>query len=205
MIDGFDDKYAVSNCGRVKIVRHLKHSHKPPGTILNPTPHHQNHYLSVPLITRGEKPKRINIQRLVLFAFVGPCPDGLEARHLDGNPHNNHLRNLAWGTPVQNGQDKIKHGTSGVGIKNTQAKLDDSKIIEIRNLCTQLPQHKIAKLFGICQMTVSMISRRLTWRHVAWLRKARIIHRSFAIMEDCSSRTEGMIGRTGEQIFSWPN
>ena len=52
------------------------------------------------------------VHRLVLEAFVGPCPDGMECRHLDGNPGNNRLENLAWGTPKENAADSIRHGTS---------------------------------------------------------------------------------------------
>src|SRR5688500_4928598 len=36
------------------------------------------------------------IHRLVLMAFVGPCPAGMEGCHNDGNPLNNALDNLRW-------------------------------------------------------------------------------------------------------------
>jgi hypothetical protein len=59
------------------------------------------------------------VHRLVLQTFVGPCPEGMEARHLDGSKYNNHLSNLAWGTRQQNsGLDKIAHGTSNRGVRN---------------------------------------------------------------------------------------
>ena len=32
-------------------------------------------------------------------------------RHLDGNPHNNRLDNIVWGTVVENEADKVRHGT----------------------------------------------------------------------------------------------
>jgi hypothetical protein len=47
----------------------------------------------------------------VLEAFVGPRPPGLECRHLDGNPANSVLANLAWGTHSENMQDRVRHGT----------------------------------------------------------------------------------------------
>lgn len=50
------------------------------------------------------------VHRLVLETFVGPCPDGYETRHLDGDPSNNHLANLAWGTKAENGRDAASHG-----------------------------------------------------------------------------------------------
>lgn len=51
------------------------------------------------------------LHRLVLAAFVGPCPDGHEGRHLDGDPLNPHLDNLAWSTHRTNLHDKRRHGT----------------------------------------------------------------------------------------------
>ena len=51
------------------------------------------------------------VHRLVLEAFVGPRPAGMECRHLDGDPANNHLENLAWGTSKENGEDMTRHGT----------------------------------------------------------------------------------------------
>lgn len=40
--------------------------------------------------------------RLVLLAFVGPCPAGHEAMHLSGVPDDNRLSNLRWGTKSDN-------------------------------------------------------------------------------------------------------
>lgn len=51
------------------------------------------------------------VHRLVLEAFVGPCPPGMECRHLNGDSGDNHLRNLQWGTPSENQFDKVRHGT----------------------------------------------------------------------------------------------
>ena len=47
----------------------------------------------------------VGIHQLVLQTFVGPCPAGCECRHLDGNPLNNRLSNLAWGTRAENAAD----------------------------------------------------------------------------------------------------
>lgn len=56
-------------------------------------------YLYVNLATGQRKYKTFRIHRLVLQAFVGPCPEGMEARHLNGDPSDNRLENLCWGTP----------------------------------------------------------------------------------------------------------
>lgn len=48
---------------------------------------------------------------LVAAAWLGPRPDGLVIRHLDGNSRNNDVRNLAYGTPAENVRDTVRHGT----------------------------------------------------------------------------------------------
>lgn len=47
---------------------------------------------------------------LVAETFHGPRPEGLEVRHLDGNPANNRPENLRYGTPVENALDRVEHG-----------------------------------------------------------------------------------------------
>jgi hypothetical protein len=48
---------------------------------------------------------------LVLSAFVGPRPPGLDGCHGDGDNANNRLGNLRWGTRSENMQDAVDHGT----------------------------------------------------------------------------------------------
>jgi hypothetical protein len=52
------------------------------------------------------------VHRLVLLAFVGPCPPGMEGCHNDGNPANNHAGNLRWDTHGENMLDCERHGTN---------------------------------------------------------------------------------------------
>ena len=51
------------------------------------------------------------VHRLILAAFVGPCPEGMEGCHDDGTRTNNHLSNLRWDTRGANALDKARHGT----------------------------------------------------------------------------------------------
>lgn len=84
-------------------------------------------YLLVNLYSEVQPPKSYRVHRLILETFVGPCPVGMEGRHLDGNKQNNHLTNLAWGTPKENGKDRILHGTSLRGERSPHAKLTDQQ------------------------------------------------------------------------------
>ncbi len=54
--------------------------------------------------------KRHAVHRLVLMAWCGePSSSAPICRHLDGDPTNNRLANLAWGTPKQNARDAFQH------------------------------------------------------------------------------------------------
>lgn len=71
--------------------------------------------LKTPL-TRGYPHLSINnkrrlVHRLVLEAFVGPCPGGMEGCHRNGNSADARLSNLYWGTRSQNNFDAVRHGS----------------------------------------------------------------------------------------------
>ena len=51
------------------------------------------------------------LHNLVLLAFVGPRPDGMEEiRHLNGIRTDNRLENLVYGTRSENQLDTVRHG-----------------------------------------------------------------------------------------------
>jgi hypothetical protein len=62
--------------------------------------------------------KRVRVHVLVMLAFVGPRPEGMDIRHLNGIRTDNRLHNLCYGTRSENVQDAIKHGTyvNGFGL-----------------------------------------------------------------------------------------
>lgn len=66
-------------------------------------------YPTVQLYDGGDSFKA-PVHALVLEAFVGPRPEGMVCRHLDGDPTNNTVENLAWGTHSENQYDKVEHG-----------------------------------------------------------------------------------------------
>lgn len=124
-------------------------------------------YPHVQLRHDGRK-RLIGIHTLVLTAFVGPCPEGLLCRHLDGNAANNDVSNLAWGTPQQNSDDRVRHGRSGLGNDNGNAKLTASDVIEIRRRAANGESRMvIAKDFGVNVSNICLIILRKTWAHVA--------------------------------------
>ena len=111
------------------------------------------------------QPRTFTIHSLVAGAFLGPCPEGLEVCHNDGNPKNNHLNNLRYDTHVANHADRKKHGTSNRGTANGGGgKLTEQDVRNIR-LDTR-SNYKTAIAFGVSASMVSKIRRRVAWAHV---------------------------------------
>lgn len=62
-----------------------------------------------PSVTIGNQ--RWQVHQLILAAFAGPCPAGMESRHLDDCKTNNRWPgNLCYGTRGQNQQDRVRNG-----------------------------------------------------------------------------------------------
>jgi hypothetical protein len=124
-----------------------------------------NRYERLGLYKNG-KQISVSVHTLVLEAFVGPCPEGMEARHLDGNAFNNLLSNLTWGTKLDNAKDKIKHGTSGKGETNGRAKLDTEAVLRIRRLAKIMTGKQLAAKFKVTPTMISFILSRKSWSHI---------------------------------------
>lgn len=108
------------------------------------------------------------VHRLVLGAFVGPCPPGMECCHGNGNPRDNRLTNLRWDTPSANSADKKAHGTlqDARGERNSRAKLSLADVFAIRSLAGKLSSGKIGARFGVCGSTVRRIISGKDWTHL---------------------------------------
>lgn len=114
----------------------------------------------------GEKVFR-GVHHLICLAFNGPCPDGKECAHLDGNGKNNHSSNLTWKTPKENSADQARHGTQVRGETVGNSKLTEPVIREIRKQCTALGNYQtVANAFGLHRSTVRAIARYERWSHV---------------------------------------
>lgn len=89
--------FKVSSLGRVIGKR---------GALMKPRPHGRDGtHLAVSI---GSKP--VLVHHLVLDAFVGPRPVGMQARHLNDDGHDNRIENLRWGTAHENAVDKVRNG-----------------------------------------------------------------------------------------------
>jgi hypothetical protein len=104
-----DGLYEVSDHGRVRSWRNNKWGRAAEPKILNHWSATKNQHQKIFLSVDGVRTP-LWVHRLVMAAFVGPCPDGEQVRHLDGDATNNHLDNLAYGTQSDNELDKVRHG-----------------------------------------------------------------------------------------------
>ncbi|MEV0646080.1 NUMOD4 motif-containing HNH endonuclease [Phytomonospora sp. NPDC050363] len=104
-LPGYEETYKVSTHGRVWS-RPRRHTQ---GGVLTVRTGMRG-YTLVSLVQEGRQKTR-EVHRLVAAAFLGPRPEGMEVRHLDGDKQNPHVSNLAYGTPSENARDKRRHGT----------------------------------------------------------------------------------------------
>lgn len=107
---GYEGSYEVSDFGRVRSLDRINsRGHSLTGRVLSPCPNTSGH-LQVP-ISAGCIQRLFQVHRLVLTAFVGPCPAGMEGCHWNGDPTDNRAANLRWDTQSANQLDSIRHGT----------------------------------------------------------------------------------------------
>jgi hypothetical protein len=140
-----DNGYVMTNCG-------------------SPTGYAQVH------LRYAGRNKYAYVHILVLSAYVPkPSPDH-EVNHLDGNKQNNSLSNLAWCTRSENIRhsfDVLGH-TIRHGIATGMARFTDADIpvIRVRRAAGETLQ-AIASSYGTDTSTISKITRRQAWSHVA--------------------------------------
>lgn len=117
-------------------------------------------------IHAGDKQITRFVHRLVLEAFVGPRPKGGVCRHLDGNPLNNKLNNLCWGTQKENLADRLLHGTVNRGERNGQSKLTADQVLEIKRIGRTVTQDSLAAKYGVNRTSIGRVLRGVDWGHV---------------------------------------
>lgn len=116
------------------------------------------------------KPRTMRVHRLVLMAFVGPCPPKHEGCHNNGDPTDNRLSNLRWDTHAANLADAAKHGTKTappifVGENHANSKLTLAKVNEIR---AEPAYHGIlvdlGRKYGVSHQTIRRVRHGVCWR-----------------------------------------
>ena len=100
---GYEGRYEISDLGNVWSCLSNK--------LLAQTSTRQGRMQVTLLPNTGKRNKKtVSVHRLVLEAFIGPCPEGMECCHWNDDPADNRLENLRWDTRSANAKDKIRNG-----------------------------------------------------------------------------------------------
>jgi hypothetical protein len=170
--------YSVSDQGRVRRERPACGTSR--GFIHSP-PHDKDGYLYLSLHVGGRR-IRYRVHRLVMEAFVGPAPEGMQVNHLNGRKTDNRLVNLEYVTSAENTAHAGRLGLMPSGARHgsrthpelllrgeqkPNAKLTAKEVLEIRALSPGLPLHVIADRFRVSRISVWKIVKHRAWAHVA--------------------------------------
>lgn len=166
-IHGFPD-YTVSRCGRVFSLPRIRKCEGRSDFRIN------GRELRAGTTKAGYKMVALGrgncryVHRLVAESFLGPCPDGLEVCHNDGNPANNHISNLRYGTRKENTEDSRRHGTMRVGEDRHTSKLTEAQVAAVVNAAYSGWGHaaRMARQLGVSPNTIYDILNGRTWTHV---------------------------------------
>lgn len=111
---GWEGFYEVSDRGRVRSVdRTVTYKdgrvRRYPSTVLA-VGHHGIGHEHVLLCRSSDSRATRQVHLLVLAAFGPPQHEGTECLHTDGDPKNNSITNMRWGTRSENNNDRVRHG-----------------------------------------------------------------------------------------------
>jgi hypothetical protein len=169
-VRGLHYRYEVSNLGRVRSVGFLKND----VVFMRKTPRDvkpfrlKSGYLAVRMSTNnGAKIQPVHC--VVMEAFFGEIPNGMETGHLDNNKDNCRLDNLCWLTKKGNHKMMDMYGGRVRGEKVHTAKLTEKDVIVIKKLLRDVKSisiSAIAKEYGVTYQNIYCIKKGGSWNHV---------------------------------------
>lgn len=131
------------------------------GGIMSPELEPGTGYLRLTLRVHGRTIRR-RVHRLIALAFHGPCPPGMQVRHLNGVPDDNRPGNLRYGTAAENKQDQAVHGRSGRSLTaDLVREIRVRHAADARQTCNVL-----ATAYGVSARTISQVLTGRTWAHI---------------------------------------
>jgi hypothetical protein len=126
-----------------------------------------NGYLEVGL-NRNKTKTMHYVHRIVLEAFSGACPDGMECGHINGDKTNNSIANLCWLLPIANMRMAVDQGFMKKGENNCNAKLTEAMVLKIKTeyVPRKVTCKSLAEKYGVCPSAIQSIVRGRNWKHV---------------------------------------
>lgn len=160
----FEGQYEVSDKGRVRSLNY----NKTRGLIKFISKNINKGGYHVVALRKKGKGYLPTVHKLVMGAFVGSRPEEMEVNHIDGNKLNNRLENLEYVTRSENCKHSFVMGLQcNKGVRHSQARLNDEKVIEIRKLCGDgLTRKEVAEMFGVTAGQITNIMCGRGWKHV---------------------------------------
>ncbi len=167
-IPGYEGKYEASTLGRIRSVDRIVYSRNwhtgisfkriIKGKILHPGRYCKSGHLSVVL---GHNAKGSPVHQLIMRTFVGDCPKGYEVLHKNGNPEDNRLINLHYGTRTENILDVYRQGKVWRKLS-----IDDVEAIRFGLSCGYM----LKELASLYNVSISLISQIKNGVHYSWLK-----------------------------------
>jgi len=129
------------------------------------------------------KNKGIQAHRIIWLAFNGLIPENMQINHINGIKHDNRLSNLELVTNGENTKHAYDIGLAKIspyakqctshrfrGEKNTNSKLTDEQVIEIRRnyIKYDLKVKDISNEYGICRRTVENLLTGKSYKHLPY-------------------------------------
>lgn len=133
-------------------------------------------YEVIGLVNKEGQQKVVKVHRMVALTFI-PNPDCKpdvnhkwvdKALSAEENKRDNRIENLEWVTKEENmGHAHRENLVSYKGVKNSQSKLNEQEIIEIRDKYSNgLSLKEIADQYGVTNSNIGCIVKNKTWKHV---------------------------------------
>lgn len=164
-IPGYEGKYQVSNMGRIKSLQRTIKGVNQFGCfewiskerILKAGKRDSYGHLSVVL---NNPRKSYSVHQLVMAAFVGDTPDGMDICHNNCDSADNRLCNLRFDTRTENILDVYKVGRAWKRLTT-----DDVEAIRF-GLLFGMSCCELAEMYDVCHQTISKIKKGVTY---SWL------------------------------------
>lgn len=166
-LPGYEGHYQVSSMGSVRSLDRTDiRGHKIKGRIFK-CGCIVSGYRTV-IFTKFNKDQRFLVHRLVTLAFIGPCPEGRQVNHKDGDKLNNAASNLEYVTPRENVAHAYATGlTRNRGEDHHHARFTVEDVLDIRRRVAQgEPQRSLARFHNASPAAINEIINRATWKHV---------------------------------------
>lgn len=177
-VPGYDGKYLVSNTGEVKTLVNRGGRPRTDSGRKRALNTNSKGYLYASLRSRGVS-RNVFVHRMVVAAFVGPIPEGMQVNHKDGNKQNNHLSNLECVTSLQNVRHAVEvlqnHARGERHGRSSATNETISRLWEM--LADGVAPADASRRLGFSKGFAGVLLRGETWKHFDSDAKRRVLRR----------------------------